>query len=90
MLKTKLVENPNRKNMFTVVVEEDGKIEWSKKDGQIRQAIFDAVGLEYKQINILAAVVAEIVKANPELLSNTIIAGGVAKFAEIEALRTES
>ena len=85
MLKTKLVEK--QKNMFETVVEEDGVLEWNKKDGAIREQIIKTVGHEYKQLNILAEVVAEIVKANPTLLNNAIVAGGMAKFAEINTLR---
>ena len=85
MLKTKLVEK--QKNMFETVIEEDGVIEWDKKNGIIREQIIKTVGREYKQINLLAEVLAEIVKADNTLQSNPIVANAMAKFAEINKLR---
>ena len=72
---------------FKKQVVEQGDKTWSSVDGAKRKQILESIGLEYKQLNYLAAVVAEIVKANPELLSNPVIADGMAKFAEIEAIR---
>jgi len=85
MLKTKVVEK--QKNMFETVVEEDGVIEWNRKDGAIREQIIKTVGREYKQINLLAEVLAEIVKADDTLQDNPIVANAMAKFAEINVLR---
>ena len=85
MLKTKVVEK--QKNMFETVVEEDGVIEWDKKNGTIREQIIKTVGREYKQINLIAEVLAEIVKADNTLQSNPIVANAMAKFAEINKLR---
>jgi len=85
MLKTKLVEK--QKNMFETVVEEDGVLEWNKRDGAIREQIIKTVGHEYKQINLLAEVIAEIVKADVTLQSNPIVANAMAKFASINTLR---
>ena len=87
MLKTKLVENPKRANMFSTVVEEDGKKIWDKRNGEIRKAILETVGPEYKQINLLAEVLAEIIKADSNLQDNAVIANAMAKFAEINKLR---
>ena len=72
---------------FKKEVLEQGDKTWSSVDGAKRKQILESVGLEYKQINYLAAVVAESVKANPELLSNPVVADGMAKFAEIDAIR---
>jgi hypothetical protein len=72
---------------FKKEVLEQGDKTWSSVDGAKRKQILESVGLEYKQINILASIIAEIIKANPELLSNPIIADGMTKFAEIEAIR---
>ena len=72
---------------FKKEVLEQGDKTWSSVDGAKRKQILESVGLEYKQINYLAAVVAEIVKANPELLSNPVVADGMAKFAEIDVIR---
>jgi len=85
MLKTKVVEK--QKNMFETVVEEDGKTVWNKKNGDIRKAIIETVGAEYAQINLLAEVLAEIVKADATLIANPIVANAMAKFASINALR---
>ena len=85
MLKTKVVEK--QKNMFETVVEEDGVIEWNRKNGAIREQIIKTVGREYKQINLLAEVLAEIVKADDTLQDNPIVTNAMAKFAEINVLR---
>jgi len=87
MLKTKVVENPNRSNMFNTIVEEDGKVVWNKKNGEIRKAIIETVGAEYAQINLLAEVLAEIVKADTTLMSNPIVTNAMAKFTKINTLR---
>lgn len=72
---------------FKKQVVEQGDKTWSSVDGAKRKQILESVGLEYKQINILASIIAEMIKANPELMQNTIIASGMSKFAEIEAIR---
>lgn len=74
-------------NTFKKEVLEQGDKTWSNEDGAKRKQIINLVGMEYRQINYLAAVVAEIVKASPELLSNPVVADGMAKFAEIDAIR---
>ena len=86
MLQTKLVENPKRANMFSTVVEEDGKRIWDKKNGEIRKAILEIIP-EYKQLNLLAECIAEIVNADSDLQDNAVIANAMAKFAEINKLR---
>ena len=73
--------------MFNTVVEEDGKTVWNKKNGDIRKAIIETVGAEYAQINLLAEVLAEIVKADATLIANPIVANAMAKFASINTLR---
>jgi len=85
MLKTKVVEK--QKNMFETVVEEDGKKVWDKRSGEIRKAILETVGPEYKQINLLAEVLAEVINADSNLQDNAVIANAMAKFAEINKLR---
>ena len=72
---------------FKKQVVEQGDKTWSSVDGAKRKQILESIGLEYKQLNYLAAVVAEIVKANPALMDNPVVADGMAKFAEIEAIR---
>jgi len=87
MFKKKIVENSKRKNMFKTVIEESGTIEWNKDKGETRMAIIDIAGKEYNQINILASILAEIVKETPDLLNNDIISEGLSIFNEINKIR---
>ncbi len=77
----------NGMTVSNIIYEEQGDKTWESKDGVKRKAILENVGPEYSQINYLAAVVAEIIKQDAILLDNPIIQDGMAKFAEIEAIR---
>ena len=89
MLKTKVVEK--QKNMFETVVEEDGKTVWDKKNGDIRKAILDTVGAEYKQLNyatdFVVAMFEAIIKDYPQLASDPRIQAGMTKYNEIRTVR---
>jgi hypothetical protein len=74
-------------DMFKTIYVEEGTKLWDAKDGDKREQILDRVGPEYKQINYLAAIVAEVLKAQPTLLENPVIADALAKFNEIEDIR---
>lgn len=78
-----------KRNLFKTVIEEDKKYIWDKKDGEKRKKIIETIGYEYKQINYLASVLFEIVKAFPKLQDNEIIKGAMQKFEEINKIRNE-
>jgi transcription elongation factor GreA-like protein len=71
----------------TVKVIEKGDVEWDPKDAKIREEIIKTVGMEYKQINYLAAVVYEILKQNKDLQSSPIVQDALAKFEKINEIR---
>lgn len=75
------------RNMYKTIVEESGTTTWDASSGRVRAEIIDTIGMEYKQINLLAEVLAEMVKEIPALLDNKVIAEGLNKFGEINAIR---
>jgi hypothetical protein len=66
---------------------EKGDMEWPPYDAEKREKIIKEVGMEYKQINLLASVLYEIVKDNSNLQNNEIIKEAMAKFERINEIR---
>ena len=87
MEKFKHTKQEVRKNMFVSKIVEAGDTMWSTKKGIQRERIINEVGAEYKQINLLAEVIAEIVAINPELANNATITEAMSKFNIINEIR---
>ena len=87
MEKFKHTKQEVRKNMFVAKIVEAGDMIWSTKKGIQRERIINEVGAEYKQINLLADVIAEIVAINPELANNATITEAMSKFNRINEIR---
>jgi len=85
MFKTQKIQK--KPNMYETVIVESGSKIWDKKNGEIRKVILETVGPEYKQINLLAEVLAEIIKSDSNLQDDAVIANAMAKFEEINKLR---
>lgn len=83
----KHIKQEVRKNMFVTKIVEAGDKLWSAKQGTQRKQIINEVGAEYKQINLLAEVIAEIVAINPELANNATITEAMSKFNRINEIR---
>jgi hypothetical protein len=71
----------------SVRVIEKGDVEWSPENAKKREEIIKEVGMEYKQINILALVLYEIVKNDTNLQNNEVIQEAMAKFERINQIR---
>lgn len=70
----------------TRVIESGDKV-WDKIDGERRKKIIKEVGMEYKQINILASLMAKVLIKIPELLQDEEVQADLALFNKIDKIR---